>query len=304
MLQDEYLKYNKLVMNIFHKYHLYFLQKSKYNISLVTINNKLEEFNKIITDIEKDINFYTFPKLHTLLESKNILSMNYKTILLKKSNSNLHLSKSKKKSMEDVGQSPMTPLKENKYSNIYKLINNSTGNGKIKSKYFNILPKDELEKMKINEIIQYCINLYSQIKEFDDKFQQFDEINLENEENKKQIHYLNDKLRRIRNAYDEQVNINNKNKIVITSQNRTIEKYNQNNCLMNFLKKDEKENMSLPSQKKTKRILHFNKSQVNLKTNGDIIYNNKGFSPHKKYNAIKNKKDLHLPIDYNGINST
>ena len=303
--QNEYLKYNKLIMSLFNEYHLYFLQKSKNNISLVTLSNKVEEFNKIVTDIESDINFFTFPKLHQLLESKNLLSINYKTVLPKKNKSKLHFSKKKKISMEDIGSSPVTPRKDKKYSLIYKILNNFTENEKIKknkNKDFNILSKDELEKMDLPKIIEYCIQLHSKISEFDKKIEQFDGINFENEKNKKQIYYLNDKIKRIRNALDEQVNINNKNKIVITSQNRTIEKFNQNICLINFLKKDQKEKLSLSARKNTKSTLLFNKSQVNLKTNGDYIYNNKYnnkdfSSQNKKYKVTKNKKGLYIPID-------
>ena len=308
--QNEYLKYNELTMNIFNNYNLYFLKKSKDNISLVTLQNKVEEFNKFMKETQNDINHYTFPKLHTILESKNKLSINYKTIITRNNKSKLHISKNRKKLEEEVVQSPLTPRINDKHSKIYNLMNNFTNTEKKDNNIdINILSQEELEKMSRYKIIEYCLGLNEKIYEDKKKIEKFDKINMENEENKKQINYLNFNLKKIKNNLDEQMKINNNNKIVIISQNRTIEKYNQNINLMNYLKKDDKDNVSLSlSPQKKKKTMHFNKSQINLKTNNDILFNNlynKEFSsPHKKYNIFsKNKKELHIPIDYYSINS-
>ena len=303
--ENELLHLNEILMNIFHIYHLYFLPKSKSNISLITFQNKMEEFNQIIIDSEKKINHYFFQNLHKLLESKNKLSLNYKTLINKTSKPSLSKSKSQKKLVEGISK-PLFLKKTDDNNKKDNLMNNKFSNKNINNNEF-ILSKEELENMSNSKIIQHCLKVNDIIQELNKTIQKYNDINLENEENKKQINYLKFNLNNIKNDLEEQVKINNNNKIIITSQNRTIEKFNKN-IFNDLYKNDENECLSLNlSPKKKKKIIHFNKSQINLKTNNDIIYNNvynKELSPTtKKYNLFsknKNKelKELHLPINY------
>ena len=307
--QNEFLKLNEMIMNIIHIFHLYFLSKSKSKLSLISIKNNLEEFTKIILETEKEINFLSFPILHKLLESKNKLSIIYKTINNKTNKQSLHNSKSHTKIIKGMNKSPQSFFDSNTHTNFSNLLDNYLKNKKININNDILKSKEEMEKMNKLEIIKHCLKLNERIKEIEKIIQKYEDINLENEENKKQIIYLKFKLKNLNNALEEQIKINTKNKIVITSQNRTIEKYNNIN-------KEEKETLSL-SPSKNRKSLHFNKSQLDLKTNNDIIFNNlydkeflsnyKIYDFFNKYNNKnrKNKiiKDIQSPFNYYNIDS-
>ena len=311
--ENEILKINKLLMNIIHTFHLYFSPRSKTDIPLVSILNKVEDFSKLIIQTEKQINFSLFPILHKLLGSNNQISINYKTIINKINKQNLHITKSEKKNVE----ADMVPTKLSSYDlhqKISNILKNYTSKDKKVEKNNSdiILSKGILENMSKLELINHCIKLNERIIENEKCIDKYDEIKLENDENKKQINYLNIKIKDIKNALDEQVKINNKNKIVITSQNRTIEKYNKNNIDLNLIDNDEIEKLTMSlSPSKTRKTLHFNKSQINLKTNYDTLNNkynnftNKQFDIFTKNKNIKNKKikEIQIPIDYYSIDS-
>ena len=311
--ENEFLKINKLLMNIIHTFHLYFLTRSKTDMALVTIQNKVEDFSKLILQTERQINFTSFPILHKLLGANNQLSINYKTIINKTKKQNLHISKSETKIVEGDTAPPQAPSYDLQQK-IHNILNNYTSNDKNKKIKSNssdiILSREMMEKMTKLELISHCYKLNERIIEIEKLIVKYDDIKLENEENKKQVNYLNLKIKDIKNALDEQVKINIRNKIVITSQNRTLEKYNQNNI-------DETEKLTLSlSPSKSRKTLHFNKSQINLKTNNDIINNNKFnsitnnkqydiFTKNKNIKNIKNKKikEIQIPIDYYSIDS-
>ena len=170
--------------------------------------------------------------------------------------------------------------------------------------------------MSKNNLVEYCLILNQRIIDIEKYSQRFQEINLENEENKKQIIYLKNKLKRVIDEAEKINEINNNNKVVINSQNRTIEKYQKNKLNelgINII--DNNNNNELITKRKT---LHFNKSQINLKTYNNNIYNeiynknknrnknnNNIFLKQKTINNIKGKKikELQIPFDYIGVNS-
>ena len=309
--QYEFLKLNEILMNIIHKFHFYFLQRAKSTISLVTIQNNVNEFSKLILKSEESINFTTFPKLHTLLESKNKLDTNYKTIINKttKPTPKIQISKSQKKMGEKMGVSPPpSPLSDDRRKNFNIFDNYICENNKSDVEEEITLPKEKLEKMYKYEIVKHCLKLNERIKEIEKYIPKYFDVNLENDENRKQVKYLRFKLNNVKNALDEQVAINNKNKIIITSQNRTIDKF-YNNMDIN---KDEKDSLTLSlSPTNQRKVLHFNKSHANLKLNNDMFYYNnlynKELSMSNKNNDLfynntnkKNKKkiDIQIPNDY------
>ena len=297
--KKEFMKLNEILMDLFHNYNLNFISNSK-DIYSVSIKNKLEEFNNYVIQKEKEINFYTFPKLHQLLESENKLSINYKKIINKNIDNKhqLNISKIHKKIFEGVSEG-LKPFKSNGVDNSllksFSSVNNFIENEKINNKNGNILSRKELEKMGKDKIIEHCILLNEKIKEIEIYIQKYNDINFENEENKKQIIYLNSNLNKLKKDLEEQIKINFNNKVVIISQNRTIEKYKKNYEFKNILKEvDDKEKYCLSlslSPQKTKKSLHYNKSSMNLKINKDLVYN-KDLINNKKYNIfLSNKKD-------------
>ena len=314
--QYEFLKLNEILMNIIHKFHFYFLQRAKSTISLVTIKNNVNEFSKLILKSEESINFTTFQKLHTLLESKNQLDTNYKIIINKttKPTPKIQISREQKKIEEKIGiSSPPTPLSDDQRKKFNIFDNYICENNKSDVEEEIILTKEKLEKMYKYEIVKHCLKLNERIKEIEKYISKYNDVNLENDENKKQVKYLRFKLNNVKNALDEQVAINNKNKIIITSQNRTIDKF-YNNMDIN---KGEKDSITISlSPTNQRKIIRFNKSQANLKLKNDIFYcgglYNKELSMNNKNNDLfynntnkknKNKINIQLPNDYYSIDS-
>lgn len=334
----EFLKLDEILMELFHKYKANFIINSK-DFNIISIRSKLEEFNNFVIEAEKSINYYTFPKLHKLLESNNKLSINYKTVVNKTKikgkidNPKLHLSKSQFKFFENVGEKPFTSkqIDVNNNDNIQKsnkIINNfSTNSDKTNNSNSNsnsnsdiILSQSELEKMEKNKIVEHCLLLNEKINDMETFIQKYNKINFENEENKKQIFYLNSNLSKVKKDLEEQIKINYNNKIIIMSQNRTIEKYKNNMDIKNLMiciddKKNNDFSLTL-SPKQKKKGLYINKSEVNLRIKNDFIYNkdiannkrNKIFSADKKdniHNFIESKKLKEIQVNSNnfGINS-
>lgn len=324
----EFLKLDEILMDILHKYRANFKAK---DFNIITIRSKLEEFNNFVIETENSINYYTFPKLHKLLESNNKLSINYKTVISKTKikgkidNPKLHLSKSQNKFFESVEEKQITPksigshIKDNIQKSHNILNNFSTNSDKTNNSNSNsysdiLFSQVELEKMEKSKIVQHCLLLNEKISEIDSYIQKYNKINFENEENKKQIFYLNSNLSKVKKDLEEQIKINYNNKIVIISQNRTIERYKNNMDIKNLLlciddKKNNDFSLTLsPNQKK--KGLYTNKSEMNLRINNDLNYNkeitydkrNKIFSADKKnniHNFIENKKIKEIQVNSN-----
>ena len=178
-----------------------------------------------------------------------------------------------------------------------------------------------MKELGTKKLIEYCLTLNQRVNDVDNYVKRFQEIKLENEENKKQIEYLKFKLKRVLAESEKIHEINKNNKIVITSQNRTIEKFQKDKLNELCINDIEKLN-NLGFTYSPKKTLHFNKSQVNLKTfNNNSIYNELYNSNRNKrgklnnflkqktenmgMNNLKNKKikELQIPYDYFGINS-
>ena len=330
----EFLKLDEILMDILHKYRANF--KSK-DFNIITIRTKLEEFNNYVIETENSINYYTFPKLHKLLESNNKLSINYKTVISKTKikgktdNPKLHLSKSQNKFFENIEEKQITPISNgsnindniqksnnimNNFSTNSDKTNNSNSNSNCNSDF--LLSQVELEKMEKTKIVEHCLLLNEKINEIDSYIQKYNKINFENEENKKQIFYLNSNLSKVKKDLEEQIKINYNNKIVIISQNRTIERYKNNMDIKNLaLCIDDKKNNDFSltlSPKQKKKGLYINKSEVNLRIKNDLNYNreitydkrNKIFSADKKdniHNFIENKNLKEIQVNSNfGIN--
>ena len=177
------------------------------------------------------------------------------------------------------------------------------------------LTKEHLEEMKIEELIEYCLTMNQRVNAVDKYVQRFQEINIENEENKKQIEYLKLRLKKAILESDKIHEINNNNRIVINSQNRTIEKFQKDKLNELCLNDIEKMN-NLGFTYSPKRSLHFNKSQANLKTYNETY--NKNRNKGRKYSMfLKNKtenkgnifkknksiKELKIPFEYLGLDS-
>ena len=275
--EKELMKLNEVLMDIIYNYNLYFIHKSQKNINFISLKSKIQEFNIYIREKEREINHLNFPILHTLLEKNNKLSTNYKT----KVDRNIKLKLNKQLSYSNI-------LKENKKQN-NNIDNNDNNNFNFNSSE-HILTKKYLEEMSQKNLVEYCLILNRRIIDVEKYSARFQEINLENEENKKQIIYLKNKLKRVINEAEKINEININNKILINSQNRTIEKYHKNKLNelgINII--DNNNNELITKSLSPRKKLHFNKSQINLKTynNKNRNKNNKIFLKQKTISKIK-----------------
>ena len=307
---NEIMKLNDILMDIINNYNSYFIHKSKQKLNLTSLNNKIDEFSQYIIEKDKEINQFNFPILHILLEKNNKLSNNYKTKIDRKIKLNLRLKKEK-------SYSNISNNKTNDDKNIININNEFSTYNKTEK----ILTEKYLNELGTKKLIEYCLTLNQRINDVDKYVKRYQELNIENEENKKQIEYLKFKLKRVLSESEKIHEINKNNKIVINSQNRTIEKFQKDKLNELCLNDIEKLN-NLGFTYSPKKTLHFNKSQVNLKTyNNNSIYNELYNTNRNKkgklnnflkqrtenigINELKNKKmkELQIPNDYLGINS-
>ena len=296
--EEELIKLNQILMDIIYNYNSYFIRKSNHNINYITLKSKLNEFNEYIIQQEKGINQLSFPLLHEILEKNNKLGINYRTKVDRNKKLNLNIKKSI--SSNNIIKKDIEKNKENQDNNITTKF--PEGN----------ITKNYLEQMNKNDLIEYCLVLNQRINSVGNYAENFQKINIENEENKKQITYLNFKIKRLISELEIIHEINNNNKIVINSQNRTIEKFEKNRLMININNNNIDD---LAFSLSPKKSLRFNKSQLNFKTFNDINYNdfpNRHRNQNKKY-ITKNKtqktkafskiKELHTSNDNLGINS-
>ena len=262
----------------------------------IEINYKEQELMKLNEFIMEIIYKYNSNFIHKSKTNKDFIKLN-KTI----DEFNIYITE-KEKEINQLNFPILHTLleKNNKLSTNYKI--KSEKNIKINkeiSKHNNneiskentemLLTQEHLEQMDKNKLIDYCLKLNKRIINAEKYKERFQEIKLENEKNKKQILYLKYELKK---AIKE------------------TEKSNNNI-----------ENFDMPlSPKKT---LHFNKSQINLKTyirnsNYSEMYNNKNRNKNNKIflknetdnkgiNKLiklnKNLKELQIPFNYFRISS-
>ena len=260
------------------------------------INYKEQELMKLNEFIMEIIYKYNSDFIHKSKTNKDFIKLN-KTI----DEFNIYITE-KEKEINQLNFPILHTLleKNNKLSTNYKI--KSEKNIKINkeiSKHNNneiskentemLLTQEHLEQMDKNKLIDYCLKLNKRIINAEKYKERFQEIKLENEKNKKQILYLKYELKK-----------------AIKETEKT------NNNIENF-------DMPL-SPKKT---LHFNKSQINLKTyirnsNYSEMYNNKNRNKNNKIflknetdnkgiNKLiklnKNLKELQIPFNYFRISS-
>ena len=91
--------------------------------------------------------------------------------------------------------------------------------------------------MEKEDIINHCLNLNKKVNEIENYFEKYTLYKKgydvkEFEYNEKHVENLYEKIRRLNKNIDEQVEINNKNKIIIESQNRSIINLKNENLLL------------------------------------------------------------------------
>ena len=305
---NEIIKLNKILMSLISNYKRIYFSNITEKISIYNFNQKKDEFDKIILNIDKDINCNNFPLLYKILLKTNQLKMNqpllyinYKKIYepIKKVEKVDEEEKIKTKNDEKVkvkeniienDLKSKIPIKEEKLNQFFK---EETNNGKI------IFTKETLEEMSKESIILHCININNKLIGIEKYLQKYTEykkgFNVEQfelgEKYKDQIiKELKDKINKLSIKLEEQMKINNKNICVINSQNRKVDKLEKETIVYNNLLKYKKPSSSIITPNKStiynSSAIEFNSLNSN---NNSISKNTKSLKKSSSYININNR---------------
>jgi hypothetical protein len=168
---------------------------------------------------------------------------------------------------------------------IQNYLENQTHNNKI------LLNKENLDLMEKEEIINHCLDLNKRVNNIEDYVEKYAKYKRgynikEFELTESHVANLYEQIKRLNKNIDEQVDINNRNKIIIESQNRTINNLkNENLLLKNQLEgKELNERISYPVlNNQTKTLSSRNNINSYLKSKNNVIYT---ATENTKYNEL------------------
>ena len=322
---NEIVKLNKILMNLISNYKRIYFSNLTERYSIINLNIKKEEFDKIIKNIDHDINIYNFPLLFQFLlknkrlkDTQPLLYNNFKNIYspitkLKKDDEEGKIKEKEKQNVIENNLKSNVPVNDEQLSQVFK---EETNNGKI------IYSKEMLEEMSKESIILHCININKKLIGIENYLKKYTEykkgFNVEEFEigekyKDKIIEELNNKIKKLSINLEEQVKINNKNICVINSQNRKIDKLQKENIVFNNLLNHRKLGSSIITPNKStiynSSAIDFNsfnsnnslsKNDKSLKKSNSLMNINKSrqpFSPKaKKILNNNNNNDLFRPI--------
>ena len=240
ILNKELVRLYEILIYITTNYQIIFCNedflKEKTNIKNYS---KKEEFDKIILNIDKDINYFNFNGLHKELDNQ----------------------KKTKKSI-------IKTFNEFNTNEIYKNLKVQTENIEENSKAEEIINKVEDKEISKN------------VNEKDN-----------NMEAKKddEISKLNKKLLRMAHYLDEQVAINNNNKIIINSQKRTIEKMQKDSFIFKHLLKYKLKKQSKIKSQYDSPLTSYRNTLIK---NNSIFQNLNSDNSQRKNRVIKDYKSF------------
>jgi len=313
--KKELLNYNKKFMELISNYKRIFCSKIPPQCNIVTLKNKKEEFDNILLEAEKEINFSNFPKLFRELEIKNNLAItetgsvaNMRKTLAKKIHQKIMAKENDKKSEENsknlknlkISTPSLLPLQQIKKGVEEKSIDKKS-----------IKTRQELENMSKEAIIIQYLNLNKKIEEMENYFEKYTQYRkgfnieaFENNVNYKEniIKELNDKIKKLTNNLDEQIQANYNYMNVIKTQNRIIEKLKKEKLYNNVFGKNRNFGNSnfIINENSTSSSL-INSINRNLITNNFLMEGKK----MRKSNSCQNinikeyKEHKKSKIDYN-----
>ena len=312
--KKELVNYNKKFMELISSYKRIFFSKIPPQCNIVTLKNKKEEFDNILLEAEKEINYSNFPKLFKELEIKKNLSIidtgsiaNMRKTLAKKIQKKYILKENDKKS--DENSENLKNLKLPTPHPSIEEIKNTVE--EIISDRKNIKTKKELENMSKEAIIIQYLNLNKRVEEVENYLEKYAQYRkgfnieaFENNVNYKEdiIKELKEKIKKLTNNLDEQIQANFNSMNVIKTQNRIIEKLKKEKLLNNVFGKNRNYNGSnyIINENSTYSSL-INSINRNFNSNNFIIEEKK----MKKSNSCQNinigdyKDHKKSKIDYN-----
>ena len=303
---EELIKIDEILMKIISTYKSLFSFKSGCIPNIVTMTNLKNEFDKTILPAENDINNYTYPLLFKGLLQKNKLSIHNTNLQSKKQlkrpkSSYASRTKNNLNSDENIINNNSTVLRKSHQINtkndnsnpsiekIQKYIKAHTQDNRI------IISKESLDKMDKEEITKHCLDLNKRVNDIEDYMEKYAKYKKgfdvkEFQLTESHVANLYEQIQKLNKNLDEQIEINNRNKIIIESQNRSITNLKNENLLLKsqlegkelkdkitypFLGNPLKDNINLTSQ---------NNFNTKTKSTNNYIYT--GTYENSKYNDI------------------
>ena len=313
--KKELINYNKKFMELISNYKRIFCSKIPPQCNIVTLKNKKEEFDNILHETERDINYLNFPKLFRELEIKQNLSItdtgsiaNMRKTLAKKIQKKIMEKENDKKSEENsenlnnlkIPTPSLIPLQQIK-----------KGVEELSIDKKSIKLRQDLENMSKEAIIIQYLNLNKKIEEMENYFEKYIQYRkgfnieaFENNVNYKEnvIQELNEKIKKITNKLDEEIHVNYNYMSVIKTQNRIIEKLKKEKLFNNAFNKNKNfsnANFILNDNSTSSSLI--NSINRNLNTNNFLMEGKK----MRKSNSCQNinikdyKEHKKSKIDYN-----
>ena len=301
---NEIVKLNKIFMSLISNYKRIYFSNLTEKYSIINLNKKKEEFDKIIMSADNDINCYNFPLSYQFLLKNKQLKVNQPLLY-----TNYKKVYSPIKKMEKDGEEEKIKEKQNVIENDLKskvpvtdeqlsqVFNEETNNGKI------IYSKEKLEEMSKESIVLHCINLNNKliaIEKYLKKYIEYkkgfnvEEFEMGEKYKDKIIEELNNKIKKLSLNLDEQLKINNKNICVINSQNRKIDKLEKGTIIYNNLLKHKKQGSLIITPN---RSTIYNSSAIEFNSfNSNISISNKIDKSLKKSNSLMNINKSRQPF--------
>ena len=317
--QEEIIKLDEILMQIINGYKILF--KTRKIKDIVGYINSTNEFDIIINENEKKINNFSFPLLYHSLLKYNKLDTNNQTMIKQKrrpqssyqirskntnSNNNSNNTNLMKNNISSKNLSSQNKLDVNPDDIINKY-------NKITNQNEKLLKKEDLEIMSKEDIVKHCLDLNTKYYEFKDYIEKYAEFKkgFDVKEFKLTEDYVNNlykKIERLNKHITEQIELNTKNKVIISSQKRSIDKLTSENILLrNQLEgKMIKDKISYPILNSKESRTYFNSSNENFsknKSTNNFLYINTGENNKSNNNMIKIMPNTNLSNNYLNSNS-
>ena len=314
MFEEELMKMNKLLMKIFSNYRKIFPPFFNEKLPLVTLNNKREEFEKLLANSEKEINGCNFPLLYKIFFKKG----NDNSKIINKKNS---IDNSKNKEKYKTIETDHKTFMEKNFINFEKSPSPSIEQMKEflneQSEDVLSIKKLQLEKMTKDELIEAylkSVDIIHDIEKYFKKYTNYKRGFLNKEDNKEEllnkINTYQNKIKTLEKSLENAIQKNNKNDIIIDSQNRIIDNFKKNKCKNLFNSKnngfssESKFTLRKNSDKYPLYNLYVNSNGKHIHTSSE---NNLGDLPTFSKNSAKYKLMRHntdSSVNYQPTNGT
>lgn len=280
--EEELIKLNELFMSLINNYQRTFMSNFTKKCNPITLNNKKENFDKVLLSIKEEYNMYYFPLLYNIISKKGILNQNNinSASMRRASKEYKHI---KIKSEKIISRNDIDIKTEIKNNNI-------------------ILDYEEIKNESKESILKEYQKLTELISELEEKISKFNNNFNTNKTQKKiniseydiKIQNFKNQMEKLSESLDKQVSTNNKNQIIINCQNRLIDKLQKD---LIFKEKPEyKTKLSKNINRKINLSLEKNYPSISSK---NTICKSQNFL--NNYRGISAKTKRRIEVENSGI---